>query len=486
MNRLYTLLLIWIFAVPCDVFSQSRKVEYQAEIGGATSAKPFWLHSNTRGMISPDTYLWGNIGIGSDFAKTNSRAFDFALGFEGTGALGSEEHRIFIDQLFAKARWQNLTLNVGLWDRPEEYDGLSASNGNLVYSNNTRNMPGISFASWNYIRFPWIFKKWLAFKFEYAEFMMLDDRYIEHTHVHHKMLGAKITFSPQWSLEAGVEDYAQWGGKTDEREIHYSLKDYIKLVLIKSGGENSSSSDQINKLGNHIGRHYARLNYNGKALAASLYYDHMCEDGSGMRFKNFPDGVYGLYLNRKDGNKWFKSFVYELYYTKDQSGPRHDRPATDEEIAEKEPDDPFPDRIVLGGNDNYMNHGEYRSGWSLYGQMIGVPFFTPKAPVDGIVLGTYNNRFIAHHWGVCGTLPVGKIDYKLLCSYSLNYGTHSTPFRDEQNRPITKKQFSLGLQLTLPENKLPFNTTLNIGFDKGHLLENKFGAMLSISKTGIF
>ena len=109
-----------------------------------------------------------------------------------------------------------------------------------------------------------------------------------------------------------------------------------------------------------------------------------------------------------------------------------------------------------------------------------------KAPVDGIVLGTYNNRFIAHHWGVCGTLPVGKINYKLLCSYSLNYGTHSTPFRDEQNRPITKKQFSLGLQLTLPENKLPFNTTLNIGFDKGHLLENKFGAMLSISKTGIF
>lgn len=477
---------ICVLILPLHLFCQEREVSFQVEAGGAISAKPFWLHSGTRGKISPDTYLWGNFGAFSDFSKTDTRAFDFALGAEGTGSLGKDKNRLFVNQLFGKIRWQNLTLNVGLWNQPTQYDGLSASNGNILYSNNTRNMPGISIATWDYIRFPWFLGKWLAFKFDYSEYVMLDDRHVKHAHVHHKMLGGKITIIPQLSIEGGIEDFAQWGGKTDEGKIRYNLKDYLKMVCIESGGENASRSDQINKLGNHIGNHFIRINYQGTRFAATLFYNHLFEDGSGMRYQNWPDGLYGIYFTRKDKSKWFKSVVYELYYTKSQSGPRHDRPATDEEIAQKDPNDPFQDRIVLGGNDNYLNHGEYSSGWSLYGQMIGAPFFTPREAVDGIISGTYNNRFIAHHLGICGELPLWNIRYKIMCSYSLNYGTHSVPFRDAQGNAITRRQASAALELILPENKLPFTTTLHLGADRGSLLPHRFGAMLTISKTGIF
>lgn len=480
------LFYIFLYLIPFTLQGQSNQYEWWGYIGGGSPAKPFWLHSNTRGKINPDTYLWGNAGLQKGFTKTARQSFDYAFGIEGNASLGTEKHRAFIAQLYGKIKWQNLTINVGLWDRPDLYNNLSASNGNILYANNTRNLPGISFESWEYIKFPWILGRWISFKFRYAEYIMHDKRYVDNAHVHNKMLGGKITILPQFSIEGGIEDYAQWGGEAPEGKKEYSFKDYVKMVLIKEGGSEASTSDQINKLGNHIGMHFLKINYNNRKLNASIYYNHLFEDGSGMRFQNWPDGLYGLYVNRKNSDKWFKSFVYELYYTKSQSGPFHDRPATEEEQAAKDPSDPFQDKIILGGNDNYFNHGEYRSGWSLFGEIIGVPFFTPTAPNNGIITGTFNNRFIAHHWGICGNFPKINLQYAVKCSYSLNYGTHSYPLRNEQGENDVKSQFSLGLQLMAPENKLPFNTILNIGFDKGELLDNRFGIMLSISKTGIF
>lgn len=470
-NRWKWLLLNICFLLSYSGNAQTRTLGYQAEIGGATSAQPFWLHAGTRGKIAPDTYLWGNFGLFTGYAKTDTRAFDFAFGAEGTGALGSDEHRLFVNQLFGQIRWQNLTLRVGLWDKPEQYDGLSASNGNILYANNTRNMPGISIATWDYLKIT----RWLWIKFNYDEYLMIDDRYVDKAHLHNKLLGFKVNLTSRFDLCAGIEDYAQWGGTAPEGKKKYNAKDYLRLILSKKGGANASLSDQINVLGNHIGRYYVHLDYRHQAFEANFYYNHLYEDGSGMRFQNWQDGLYGIRFARKDSDLWFKSFVYEFYFTKDQSGPVHDIPAPNGD-----------GRIILGGNDNYFNHGEYRSGWSLYGQTIGVPFFTPTAPVDGKISGIYNNRFIAHHWGICGRLPWWEMQYSLLCSYSLNYGRHSVPFKNEAEEKIVKPQFSFGLKLTVPENKIPFQADLRLGFDKGDLLKNRFGAMLSISKTGIF
>ncbi|MFR3853824.1 MAG: capsule assembly Wzi family protein, partial [Odoribacter splanchnicus] len=226
-----------------------------------------------------------------------------------------------------------------------------------------------------------------------------------------------------------------------------------------------------NKLGNHIGNEFLKIRYNNERWGAEFYYDHIFEDGSGEKFRNRPDGLYGLYFTRKKNFKWFKSFVYEFYYTKCQSGPFHNDPVSGE---------------VVGGNDNYFNNGIYQSGWTFYGQVIGSPFFTPKPEeASGITRGVLNNRFYAHHLGICGDLP-GDIRYKLMMSYSLNYGTHSVHFINKNGEYTTKPQFSWGLELIAPDTKLPFHTALNVGFDKGDLLKNSFGIMLKIFKTGFF
>lgn len=484
----YSLISILFLLIFLNSHGQKRQITYRAEMGGGIGADrlPFWLHSNTFGKIAEDTYLWGTAGAFIPYGKTGTRAFDYSFRFESTAAWGKDDNRIFINQLYGSIRWQNLVIEAGMGNCPVLYDGLSASNGNMLYSGNTRNMPGISFSSWDYIKFPWV-GKWLAFQFKYAEYVMPDKRYIDNAHVHNKLLAGRLTVIPQLSIEAGIEDYVQWGGKNPVYgKLKYSFKDYIKIVGVRPGGGNASRSDQINKLGNHIGRHFARISYENARFKTSLYYNHMFEDGSGMRFKNWPDGLYGMYFSRKEGGKWFKSLVYEFYYTKNQSGPLHDRPATPEEREQQDPSDPFYGRIVLGGNDSYLNHGEYQSGWTLYGRSIGVPFFTPETPVAGITYGIRNNRFYAHHLGICGHFPLLDIRYKLLCSYSRNYGTYGIPFQNAKGENTSQPQLSLGLELVLPEHQLPFHTALHIGYDEGKLLKHHFGIMLSIFKTGMF
>lgn len=456
-----------------ESFAQKHTLGYGAEIGGAVPVDhlPFWLHTNTFGKIAPDTYLWGNLSLFTDFQKKNTRAFDYSLGVEGTGALGKDDNRIFVNQLYGRVRWQNLIVNAGMLNKPIEYDGLSSTNGNMLYSNNSRSLPGLELATWDFIRLPWI-GKWISFRAKYAEYMMIDDRYAgKHTRLHNKLLGIKLTVVPQFSIEGGMEHFAQWGGEIPGYgKLPRSLKDYARVVLVKAGGEDSPDNE-VNKLGNHIGMHFAKVKYNGSKWGGEFYYNHMFEDGSGKKFKNTPDGLYGLYLTRKNSQKWFKSFLYEFYYTKSQSGPSHNDPSTG---------------IIVGGNDNYFNNGIYQSGWTFYGNVIGAPFFTPVGKNEnGMTLGVYNSRFTAHHIGICGELPL-EIQYKLMMSYSLNYGMHHLPFLNEQQERIHKPQFSLGLELVAPDMNLPFNAALSVGFDKGDLLKNNFGVMLKIFKTGIF
>ncbi len=466
--------------------AQKRKVSYRFETGGGIPQQlPFWLHTNTFGTITPDSYLWGSAGVCLPFRSTEEKAFDYSFGIEGSGSLGHQQNRLFLSQFFGQMRWKKLVLELGIHHRPTFYEGLSASNGDILYSNNSRSMPGISFASKEYIPLPWI-GKWLSFRFKYAEYLMTDKRYTKDTHVHNKLLAFRLTPLPGFSLEGGIEDYAQWGGRNAQGKIKYDFQDYIDMVRIDSGDEDTSLSDQINKLGNHIGRHFAQISYIHSQFKATLYYNHLFEDGSGMKYQNWPDGLYGIYFTRTENSRYFKSLVYEFYYTKNQSGPLHDRPATPDEQSRQDSTQYHYGRIILGGNDNYLNHGEYRSGWTLFGQSIGAPFFTPHPPEDGLTKGISNNRFYAHHIGICGELPLWDIRYRLLGSYSRNYGTYSQPFYNAKGETIAKQQLSLGLQLILPEQKLPFHTVLNIGYDKGSLLKNTWGITLSLFNTGIF
>ena len=123
--------------------------------------------------------------------------------------------------------------------------------------------------------------------------------------------------------------------------------------------------------------------------------------------------------------------------------------------------------------DNYFNNGEYRSGWTLYERVIGSPFMTPG--LSGGTTRIINNRVIAHHIGMKG-MAWQTTPYKLMLSYSRNYGTYGNPMK--------KNQFSGALEVTLPFKNLPFAVETGIYGDLGDLFKDNFGFTIKLSRKG--
>lgn len=460
-------------------FSQ-RSFEYKTSLSGMIASEknlPFWATTNKYGII-PDS-RGGLLQAGVFSCFNPEKKIQVGYGVSGVGYVTQERNKIFMDELYLSAKWKKIRLDLGMIHPEEEYNGISSQNGNIIFSGNTRTAPGYNLRT-DFIKIP-LTGNVLAFKFNLADYTMIDDRFTDKPRLHNKSLYLRISPHSRIDISVGLEHWVQWAGHSPVygKQPH-SFRDYVRIFCAASGGSNATVSDSINALGNHLGREHLRIDYKADHFILSFYHDIPFEDGSGTRFANIPDGTWGIYYGSKNPKQWVSDVIYELVYTKSQSGPHHDRPATPEEQAKQDPHSPLYGKVVLGGNDNYFNNGEYRSGWTYYGRTIGSPFITPTAPnAQNITLGVYNNRVLSHYLGIKGYF-MEKVPYKLRFSYSLNYGTYGAPLEG------TPRQFSFGLEAgLLRKAKAPFHIDLGVYGDYGQLLNNNFGISVSFTRNGI-
>lgn len=465
-----TAILLW--GLP--VTAQERTIKYEAALSGFTATEntlPFWAVSNRYGLQPDGQGGRLDAALYSDF--TNKHKVSLAYGVSATGYLSDFDNNLLLDQLYVSGRWRKLRLDIGMIHRDTEYGGVSATNGNIVWSGNARTMPGYNLRSTDFIALPWVGKV-LSFRFNWSDYRMIDDRYMDKVRLHNKSLFVKITPAKRIEVIVGLEHFAQWAGTSPKYgKQPSSFKDYLRIVCGKEGGEGSTASDAKNALGNHVGREHLRVNYLADNYTLAFYHDIPFEDGSGTDFRSFPDGTYCLYYGTKDQKKWITDAIFEFHYTKYQSGSRHDRPI--------DPEHPELGRKILGGNDNYFNNGEYASGWTNYGRTIGTPLITPCRPNEnGITMGVYNSRVVGYHMGLKGH-AFHRLPYRAMLTYTLNYGRYNDPLAK-----MPTKQFSFGLEAGMPENRhIPFHIDLGLYGDFGSLLPNNFGISLKMSRKGI-
>ena len=115
----------------------------------------------------------------------------------------------------------------------EEYNGISAQNGNIIYSGNTRTMPGYNLKT-DFISIP-LTRETVAFKFNWADYTMLDDRFVDKTRLHNKSLYLKITPWHKLNITVGLEHWAQWAGTSPlyGKQPH-SFRDYIRIFCAQA------------------------------------------------------------------------------------------------------------------------------------------------------------------------------------------------------------------------------------------------------------
>jgi hypothetical protein len=165
--------------------------------------------------------------------------------------------------------------------------------------------------------------------------------------------------------------------------------------------------ETINKLGNHLGTFLLDYDFKNGLGKFSVYHEHPFEDGSGTRFANFPDGVWGVFFKPKN-QKIIASILYEYIDTVDQSG------------------------IAAGsGFDGYFGNNIYRSGWSYEQNVMGLPFilFDKNVKITQDSTPYVSNRSKTHHLGVSGGFS--KFHWKLKTTYTKYLGTYRKPFDPE-------------------------------------------------------
>lgn len=383
-------ILKWLIAIFIVSFANAQKIEFSGEITATAifsneDSIPFWLMTNTSASIGAETNF---SGIGDAQARYNFLDSEVEVGvalFYRDGVNVDEFQR---RDLYAryKSNWLKVTAGSKKYD--VKLNSLSATNMNFLLSTNPRPLPGLIIEANNPINI----SKSLAIDWGIAHYSLNDDRHVDNALVHYKRLGLHWKINDRHVLKGTLQHFAQWGGTSPtEGKQDVSFESFLDVFVAKQTG------NRVNAEGNHLGSYLLEYDLKTNFGQFAFYHEHPFEDGSGTRFANFPDGVWGVFFKPKS-KEIITSVLYEYIDTTDQS-------------------------FYVGGSgiDSYFNHRIYRSGWSYDGQTLGLPFITPPT----------NNSVRAHQFGLTSTIK--KIDITLKTSIVESNGTLSVPFETQRN-----------------------------------------------------
>lgn len=465
---------------------------YKAEAFGSVGSgdnTPFWMLSNRYGIVPLDANN-GFLNAGVYHNQRFGKGFRWGAGLEVV-ATAPRYHNIFIQQAFAEIGYKSLLLSIG---SKEDYSSLwdkNLSSGDLVHSSNARPIPEIKLSMPQFTVVPGT-KGWMQVKGDFAAGRSFDTDYlanftnkqqetgttkkqvyIKNVLWHHKSFYVQIKDTRNdfpLSGTIGVQDYAQWGGTSTDPKIGaqpHSFKDFIRVVCGSKGGDNATVSDQINVLGSHYGSYDFKLSFTKKDWAVHAYHQHYFNDKSGMIFNNGTDGLYGIQVDLPK-LPWLRKVVTEYVLTRNQTGPMH----FIDFDHDKHPG-------IGGGNDDYYNNLEYKTGLSYFNRGLGSPLIiSPEYNQNG-KLGFTNNRIKDWHIGAEGDISP-QISYRVLFTKMNGWGTSYHPFRNK------KEGTSSLIDITYTHPRLNgWTFTGSVAADTGTMVGKNAGFSLRVAKRGI-
>ena len=458
--------LNWFYGI-----SQERDFLYSVQLNTGVAAGenlPFWMTANQFGVVPTENYSLLQAGVASN---SNAAFNKLTLSYKAliSASTTATNNDILVNELYASLQYKKWQLDIGAKHQDIVWEGLSSSNGNIAMATNARSFPGYNLQLTDYVQLPFA-KKWLSVKGNYGDYLLNDKRSVAHARLHTKSLFFKSHLNEKHELIVGMNHYAQWAGTSSVfGKQPSSFKDYLRVITGSSGGSDALEGDQINVIGNQLGSYLLQFNYTGKNANWNFYWSHPFEDRSGRELMNYPDGLYGVFVDFKKPKAIISHVLAEITYTKHASG---DDPHITDETGYH----------AGSGMDNYFNNGVYQSGWTYFGNMIGSPYFTTTATDEnGITQGiiTGDNRLLAFNVGFKGMIK--KVSYKAMLSHTTYFGWFDDEYSD---KPM---QLSGLFEVNFADIVLlPFDITAGTAFDNGTYRPVNFGGFIKLTKKGTF
>ncbi len=465
-----------------DPYSPTYTVELSS-LAASGNRTPFWLGANQYGVI-PRTnpaglLLLATAGrLGSRTTHTNRY---LTYGIEAVGIAGRQS-TVILPQAYASLDRGYFSLWAG---RKKEIIGLgdsTLSSGFYSWSGNALPITKVQLGTNRFVPLGFT-NNVIAVHAFYAHGWFANTDSIQQSYLHQKALYVRIG-KPGWKvkLTGGVLHNAQWGGHSihlpanvaNDGQLPESVKDYLYVVTAKQPDQRDSANhtefDAVNRFGNHLGSIDFGLELSLGRWQAMGYHQHPFEDKSGAAFVNFPDGLYGVRLQRQYGAASgfrLQHIVVEYLSTMSQGGSlTHTGSRYD-------------------GKDDYFNNYQYLDGWTQKERVIGTPFLSRRSdlrPERQNEPGRQNwsianNQVKVWYLGLAGTIGE-NVRWQTRLSISQNYGAPRHPFVQSVS------QFSGAASLTCPLNWLGGSELqLALASDQGQLYTNSAGGRLTIRKT---
>lgn len=440
------LLLTILFLLPCILFSQ------EFEFGGSIETKailsnenenPFWFHTNTNYAVGELTNLSVTGETNASLIYSSFRINAGASVFARDGV----ESNVQRNDLYLQFENSWLLATVGAKKQDEVLDGLSATNQNFLWSGNARPLPGVLLEANKPIKISNTF----SIDWGIGHYELNDNRFVDGVHVHYKRLGLIAQLNENNKFTARIQHYAQWGGNSPVYgNLKDGFKDFIKVFFAANSTELGLEEEVKNAIGNHLGSYFLGYDLKSQIGDFSIYHEHPFEDGSGTRFANIPDGVWGVYF-KPTNQKIISAVLYEYIDTSDQSG-----------------------NTSVSGFDGYFGNNIYRSGWTYEKNIIGAPFilFDENVEINGENTAFISNRSKVHHLGVYGTFS--DFEWKVKSTFAKYLGTYRKPFF-----PEWKYWYNYG-SLSYKSGKLGTFTVLG-GIDASNVSDTRVGGGIEYS-----
>lgn len=455
-------------AVSLTVFShinaQDFKADFELSAGSVTKGTiPLWLRSDMWGNVPPNGF---SLGFKSFLQKgyRSEKTFDWGGGFESRLNIGND-FNLKIIQAYAKLKFGTLELEVG---RVKQIMGLCdtvLSSGSFSVSGNAPGIPGIQTGIPEYqsVHFT---GDVLALKFNYAHGFLgvtptnlNGKREDERTWFHQKSIYGRLG-KPSWKLKlyGGFNHQVFWGNEKNIFGSSFTLSKAQTYFYVITGRSYATSSIEPSRIGNHLGSFDLGMEFDFGNWLLFIYRQSFYDFIAFRYLANISDGLNGISLTNKNENGKFiriNRLLVEFLYTKNQ-GKRHS----------------LHDPTYY--NENYYNNYIYFNGWSYKDYPLGNPLLTTKNLMrQGLSEEAYdyfhNNLVSAIHLGLQG--EIGKWDFTLKSTYSLNYGTYFTKFE----KGVSEFSFFAECKRDLSDGK---GTGLRTAFDKGGLLYDSMGVFL--------
>lgn len=470
---------------------------------GSGDFAPYYMMSNIGGTITQPNALTlrlkaekeldlGNrfsYAFGADVVGGYASAYEqYDHALQAPAAQGNRPSSVWLQQLYGEVKFRGVFLSVGMKERTSPLLNDRLGVGDYIQSNNARPVPQVRAGFVDFQNIPFT-NGWVQIQGEiaYGKYLQ-DDWFDDHfsfyngkinkgEYYNYKRCYFRTKPAQPFSVTVGMQMVTEFGGtatsymRGEVKSVdHYDVKfkDFLKAFLPRDGGTNPG--DAAYYYGNTLGSWDFVARYRLKdETEIKAYFQWPFEDGSGIGKQNGFDGIWGLEYKSGNRKAIVSGAVLEYIDFTNQSGPLHWAP-------DDHPGTEFTDQAT-GGDSYYSN---FRCNpYMNFGMSQGTPFIPSTIYNRQANNKILDNRIRGFHVGISGHI-IGPLEYRMLVSYRKSWGTYNVP------RLSTVDETSFMLEGTYRFPQIDgLSVKGQVAFDKGDLLGDNFGVLLSVNYRGV-